>query len=468
MLDINDIVDRLIEHPSKDLYYSISEGKFLDRKVTKDEYDSNDDLCCFRYAKKNWEAARKGFIAKHPEIFTKIPNPCHLKEWNALIKENNLEKEWFLEFRLALSEDVTMFTHAFGIEEIEAEPELYIKIKKQLKIFEAKHYEKKYSDMVLFFIGADYECVPMTILGNAGSVFGVGFYPGDEYADSYLLIRNQEDLRIDYGTANSICTMLSFYFEKKHLTNMPFKDPYESNFHFTSSYLDSGTLMNSRLPKSIAIRGLNFLENANYEMENFVSSPESKLKDNQFYDVFLELDKFKVQKSNPLNSFEGHLPFDINDVRFLDPEIKFKRNGAGDITVKCLPECRIGSDKDDQRILNFTYVLILCDHQTGMILSHAIGVAKDFCPFDSLVKSFSKEIQKITVPKTLYVNNYFDFQFFNAFFAPYIEKNKAKVEVLFEELMSDAAFDSLQDCLMGGNDEEDDDSLLAKKKIAKA
>ncbi len=35
MYDIDDITSRLIEHPAKTLYYSLSENKFLDRKVNE-------------------------------------------------------------------------------------------------------------------------------------------------------------------------------------------------------------------------------------------------------------------------------------------------------------------------------------------------------------------------------------------------------------------------------------------------
>ena len=474
MLDIDDIITRLIDHPAKELYFDALKDQFLDRKVSKEEYNENPYLCCFCGAKKCWESARKGFMARHPGVFPELPKVCPAKTWNALIKENGLEKEWFAEFRLALTANVTRFAEFFALKELEAEPELYLKIKKELKTFEHKHYEKKYSDMVLFFIGADYEYVPMTILGNAGNVFGVSFYPGDEEADNYLLIQNQERLGIDGGTANAISTMVSFYFEKEPFPEVPFKDPYESDFHYTSVYMVLGTIMHCYLPKSIAIRALNYLESANREMANFVASKKSRVKQDHFYDIFLDAGEICVKESDPYELFDkrkGRLPFDLESVHFRDPKLKFK-SGAGDITVRHFPDCRICPDKGEQRIENCTYVALLCDHEMRDVLVHAVGIANNYRPFDMLVDFFSKELQKISLPKTLYVNNYFDLQFFAAFFAPYIVKGKVKLEITMDELATDEAFEALRDYLLDETEDEDwekeEEDFLSHKKVAEA
>ena len=472
MLDIDDIITRLIDHPAKELYYDSSKNEFLDRRVSEDEYNSNPDLCCFLGAKKCWETAREGFMAKHPGVFPELPKVCPAKTWNALVKENGLEKEWFAEFRLALAENVTRFIQLFGLKELEAEPELYLRIKKELRTFEYKHYEKKYSDMVLFFIGADYEYVPMTVLGNASEVFGVGFYPSDKHADNYLLLQNQERLRIDNGTANSITTMVSFYFEKEAFPNVPFPDPYQSDFHYTSVYMTLGTIMHCYLPKTIAIRVLNYLESANREMASFASSSQGKLKSNHFYGVSLDAGKIDVQENDPYDLFDGQLPYDFEDIHFHDPKLRFRRGGAADITVRHLTDSRICPDESEQRIENLAYVVLLCDHETKDVLAHAVGVSNSYRPFDMLVDFFSKELEKILVPTTLYVNNYFDLQFFTAFFAPYIHKGKIKIELSPEELASDEAFEALRDYLLDKADEEDweeeEEDFLSHKKVAEA
>ncbi len=468
MLDIDDIIRELLAHPARELYYSISENKFLDRRVSDEEYESNPDLCLFYGAKKCWESARKGFMARYPGVFPELPTPCPAKRWNALVEENGLEQEWFAEFRLALAENVTRFVQVFCLEEVEAPSELYRKIKEEMRAFEAKHYERKYSDMVLFTLGADYEYVPMTVLGNAGNVYGVSFYPSDERADNYLLVQNQERMGMDCPTANAISTMVSFYFEKETLLGMPFKDPYKSGFHFTSAYLTLGTVMHSCLPKSIAIRALNYLEVANREMANFVSLPQSKIKDNQFYSIGLNAGKISVNETDPHDQFVGDFPFDFRTIRFLDPALKFKKGGAMDFAVKCLSNYRVNPKKDDRRIENFAFIAVLCDHDSGDILIHSLGVAKNYRPFDHLVESLSKDLEKITLPKTFYVNNYFDYCFFGEFFAPYIKKNKLKVEICRGELASDEAVNALDNYLLDEMEGEDEEDLFPQKKIAEA
>ncbi len=470
MYDIDDITSRLIEHPAKMLYYSISEDKFLDRKVTFAEYESNGDLCGLFRAKVCWDAARRNFMAKHHAIFPDLPANCPVKRWNALIEENHLEKEWFAEFRLAIAENVTRFGQVFGLHEVEAEPELYLQIKKQLKILEAKHYERKYSDMVLFHIGCDYEWATMTILGNAGKVLGVAFYPSDKTAANYLLVQNQERLRIDPETANSIATMVSFYFEKEPLYGMTFPDPYESNFHFTSVFLCQGIFMQCRLPKSLAIRAINYLETVNREMANFASK-KNKLRSDTFYDVILDAGQITVEKTDPYEFYCGQLPFDLTSIDFLDPSLKFKKGGSWDATIRYLPGCNEEAIEGDERTTNFTYVAMMCDHDTGEVLIHSLGSSKDYRPFDDLVKNLSKDLQKTTVPKTIYVNNYFDLEFFTEFFDPYIFKGKVKLEIAKGELFTDRSFDVLRNFLLDkieNQDEEGETDLFKEKKVNKA
>ena len=465
MVDIDDIINRLLEHPAKELFYSISKGKFLDVTASQVDYESDMDLCSFSGAKKCWETARKTFMGKRPGTFPELPSTCPAKKWNSLVKENGLEKEWFTEFRLALAENVTKFSEFFGVSEVEAEPELYLEIKKELLAFEAKHYEKKYCDMVLFCLSADYEGVPMTILGNAGTVFGVSFYPSDIHGDNFLLIQNQESLGIDSGTANAISTMVSFYFEKEPLPYSFIKDPYESNDHLSSAYLCSGTLMRSYLPKSIALRALNYLKCANEEMAKFASSRKGKLRDNCFYNVFLEEGKARVCESDPYEMFDGHLPYNFESIHFLDVPLRFKKGGSFDATIKYLPGY-ITKPDEDERILSFTFIAILCDHESGYIHIHSLGQATTGHPFDSLVESLSKDLQGIVLPKTIYVNNYLDFAFFRAFFAPYISKGKVKVEIAKEELTTDLAYDSLVSFL--GEQVEEEGEGINQKPLGEA
>lgn len=204
MVDIDEMIKALIEQPSKELFYSVKEGAFLEITGPKDKYYKDSDICSFCGAKVCWYDAKKVFHARHKSLFSQAPSSYSVKKWNEIIKQENLEDEWFLEFRRALASNVTEFTKLNGIQEVEATSDLYKQIREELAIYEPKHYEERYSDMVLFNIRLDYEDVPMTILGNAGNVFGVSFYPGDVEGSNFLLIQNQERLGLDGETTNSI------------------------------------------------------------------------------------------------------------------------------------------------------------------------------------------------------------------------------------------------------------------------
>lgn len=465
MLDIDEFIIRLIEHPAKELFYSISESKILDRKVSDKEYDENDDLCSFCGAKKCWDTARKTFARKHPDAFAEVLKTCSVAKWNFLVKEAHLEKEWFLELRLALAENITQFTELFGLIEVEPDPEIYREIKKELLIFESKHYEKKYSDTVFFRLGADYEVVPMTILGKSAGIHGVSFYPSDNYGDNFLLEQNQDRLRIDPAMTNSIIKVLTFYFEKGTYDFDDLKDTYESHNHFTSTYLSYGTLMRSYLPKSIALRALNYLRCANRELASFTKTKQSKIKDNQFYDIVLDDGKYNVYECDVYKAFDGNLPYDFDNVCFGDTILKTKKSGAFDATVRCIPSLSAAAE-EDERIINLGFVALLCDHETGYVHISRLGQAKNFHPFDNLSDLLTEDLQKITVPKTIYVNNYFDSAFFSSFFEFFIDRREIRIAPTSEKLQSDFAFESLEKFV---NDEmEDNDGVFSGKTVGEA
>lgn len=238
----------------------------------------------------------------------------------------------------------------------------------------------------------------MSVLGKAGEVFGVCFYPSDEAAINYLLIQNQSRLGIDGVMANAISTMVGFYFEKQTRLGVPYKDPYKSDFHFTSAYLAMGTIMHSFLPKSIALRALNYLECANRLMAGFASSPKSKLEGDRFYEVILDEGLISVEESDPNALFSGRLPINFRDVSFPDPALKFKKSGSADITVKCLPNYRVNPKDGERRIENFVFVALLCDHANGLALSHAVGIAEKYPPSTISSRSSRKAFSKPLSP----------------------------------------------------------------------
>lgn len=200
--------------------------------------ENDEDICFFMAGDYCFCEAKRVFRKKHPALFPKAPSSYSKKKWDEIIKTNNLEGEWLEEFRLSLAEDVKAFCCYYGVHEVEAPSSLYQAIKKELLIFEAKRYEKRYSDKVLFRIPTDFEEVPMTVLGNAGNIFGVSFYSHDSQCRNYAPIESQENLGIDQETSCAISHMVSFYFEKDNSDVYEIADnPYGRDNHFTSSFL---------------------------------------------------------------------------------------------------------------------------------------------------------------------------------------------------------------------------------------
>lgn len=459
MVDIDEIVRMLLERPNSELHYSRSQGKFIG-KITP-EMEDDEDICFFLGGGCCFYDAKRTFRKKYPALFPKAPSSYSKKKWDEILKANNLEEEWFEEFRLSLAEDVKDFCCHYGVHEVEAEPPLYEGIKKELLTFEAKHYEKRYSDQVLFHILTDFEDVPMTILGNAGTIFGVSFYPGDPQGYNYALIESQERLGIDQETSNAISHLMSFYFEKSNRVVYGIADnPYGRDNHFTSCLLMNGSLMNSYLPKSTAILALHFLKRANELMEAFDGSAEAKkIKEDHFYDVcFAEGGIPSVFEADPDFGFDGHLPYDFRDVNFIESPLSFSKNGAWDATVRLLPGFYTESF-GEERCAHFGFTALFCDHKTGYIYAHAVGEAKDLRPFDELCSALMDALQDIRLPKTIYVNNYLDAVFFDHFFAPYVDDKKVKIAVKTGDLQSDRVFESLSYFLQQKMEQNDRDKM---------
>ena len=460
MVDIDEMVRILLERPSKELYYSISEGKFLPKIMR--EMEDDEDICFFMGAGVCFTAAKRVFKEKYPNLFSKVPSSYSAKKWNEILKENHLEEEWFYEFRLALAEDVTHFTKFYGIHEVEADPSLYQDIKKELLKFEAKHYEKKYSDMVLFHIPTHYEVVSMTVLGNAGTVFGVSFYPADSLEKSYSLIQNRERLGMDAETSNTIMNMVSFYFEDaKSRDYQILNNPFGRDNRFTSCYLTNGSLMNSYLPKSMAILSLHFLREANACMELLTKKDEKKIHHDKFYDV-LFFDGPAVFEKDPHSDFTGDLPFDFREISFTEAPLRFAKIPAWDATIRVLPGSVVDSFGED-RCMHFSYTAFFCDHETGYIHINASGEGGDFHPFDEVCQNLMDALRGVDIPKTIYVNNYLDLLFFDNLFASYVDSKKVKIIVKHEQLKTDTAFEALSYFLEQQMEKEDKEKMKSNR-----
>lgn len=152
------------------------------------------------------------------------------------------------------------------------------------------------SDTVIwsfFHLRTPYDIAPFTILGNAGNVFGISFYPCDDDGTCFLRIQLDEALALhmDQHTLSALSNMLSFYFEKEGENDMEIVgNPLDKKNHYTSLYMANGSFMKVYLPKSIAIHALDYLKKANLLMPDFDKTKGKLIEDNQFYDAYLDID----------------------------------------------------------------------------------------------------------------------------------------------------------------------------------
>lgn len=448
MIDIDEMTRLLEKRPLDLLVYSLKDERFLreDEMKKMDLSKDQEGFCYLCGPETCYKAARGVFRNKHRDIFPKAPSSYSYKKWFETIEEKNLENEWFIELRQALAENFTQFTKHYGLQETEAPASFYEEIRKELSILEKAHYEKRYSDMVLFHLRTPYDVVPFTILGNAGDVFGISFYPCDDDATCFLRAQLGEVLHMDQHTLSTLSDMLSFYFEKEGENDTEIVgNPFGNDNHYTSLYVASGSFMKVYLPKSIAIRALDYLKTVNLMMPDFDKTKGKLIEDHQFYDVYLDID-------HPVPMvFEKDIDEDADAANLfpmIDPEIfsearyRYATNKEWEMTIRSLPNYFFDSEDSVNRG-HSGLVCLACDRKTGRIEMYEIGECANFHLFDDLVQRLEKKFKDIRIPKKIYVNTYLDFVFFPLFFGKDFLNKKVEIIPTTSDLVTDEAFEKM-------------------------
>ena len=440
---------RLLEKRPLDLLvYSLKDERFLreDEMKKMDLSKDQEGFCYLCGPETCYKAARGVFRNKHRDFFPKAPSSYSYKKWFETIEEKNLENEWFLELRQALAENFTQFTKHYGLQETEAPVSFYEEIRKELVTLEQAHYEKRYSDMVLFHLRTPYDVVPFTILGNAGDVFGISFYPCDDDATCFLRAQLGEALHMDQHTLSTLSDMLSFYFEKEGENDMEVTDnPLGNDNRYTSLYVASGSFMKVYLPKSIAIRALDYLKKANLMMSIFDKTKSKTIEDHQFYDVYLD-----IERPIPM-VFEKDIDEDADAANLfpmIDPEVfsetryRYATSKEWEMTIRALPNYFFDSE-DSVKRGHSGLICLACDRKTGRIEMYEIGECANFHLFDDLVQRLEKKFKDIRIPKKIYVNTYLDFVFFPHFFGNDFLDKKVDIIPTTSDLTTDEAFEKM-------------------------
>lgn len=448
MIDIDEMTKLLEKRPLDLLVYSLKDERFLreDEMKKMDLSKDQEGFCYLCGPETCYKAARGVFRNKHRDFFPKAPSSYSYKKWFETIEEKNLENEWFLELRQALAENFTQFTKHYGLQETEAPVSFYEEIRKELVTLEQAHYEKRYSDMVLFHLRTPYDVVPFTILGNAGDVFGISFYPCDDDATCFLRAQLGEALHMDQHTLSTLSDMLSFYFEKEGENDMEVTDnPLGNDNRYTSLYVASGSFMKVYLPKSIAIRALDYLKKANLMMPIFDKTKSKTIEDHQFYDVYLD-----IERPIPM-VFEKDIDEDADAANLfpmIDPEVfsetryRYATSKEWEMTIRALPNYFFDSE-DSVKRGHSGLICLACDRKTGRIEMYEIGECANFHLFDDLVQRLEKKFKDIRIPKKIYVNTYLDFVFFPLFFEKDFLDKKVEIIPTTSDLVTDEAFEKM-------------------------
>lgn len=470
MIDIDEITRLLERRPLDTLVYSLDDERFLTTEETigMDLSKNEDGFCYFCGAGTCYKRARSVFRDKHRDLFPKAPSSYSYKKWFEMIEKENLEGEWFHELRQALAENVTEFVKLCGLREIEAPHHFYEDIRKELVILEKAHYEKRYCDMVLFHLRTHYEIVPFTILGNAGDTFGISFYPSDDDATSFLRVQTNDILHIDQHTLSSLSNMLSFYFEKENAYGIT-NNPYGKDNRYTSLYMTNGSFMKMYLPKSVAIRALDFLKTVNVMMSFFDKERGKEIIPDRFYDVYLDIEgkKCMIFDKDIDEDAGGNLFPEIDPDCFPDVRYAYSSKGEWDITIRALPNYFYEKNAP-KNCGHFGYVCLICDHKSGRILMNEIGEAANFRLFDDIAMRMAMKLKGILIPKKLYVDTYFDYVFFQTFFGEDFFDKKVNIIPSATYLTTDDAYNEMTNFF--SNMEENDfyDDEPTKKKIYKS
>ena len=457
MIDIDEAVKLIEKLPYDSLRYSFKEGHFYAENIrtSKTKIGETAAIECVRTV---WKDAKSVFRTKHQDLFPSAPSSYSTKKWNEIVEKNHLEEEWRLELRESLLPEITNLSTDYGLREVEAEPELYEKIREELIYFESKKYEERYYDGILFHFLTSYERSSLTILGNAGMVKGISFYPQDFKGKPMVATMSEESLGLDKTTEQSLANMLSFYYEDEEDEDsfIPKNNPYGKDNHFTSIYMKGGTMMRCYLPKSVALRALLYFETAKERLEMF----DKKYKDYHFdggtYDVFLTTKiPFLAEKKLEDDILDPLFP-EVFEAQFTRPIYQTGGADSWDIALRVVPT-PFEDEENPEKIVHWAYIAIIADHKSGFIYTGQLGKAANCRPFDELNARLEGELKEHELPKKIYVGNYLDHLYAITLFLPYIKSKKLKIINSKKRLLINEAADALIGSLENGSEDGDFD-----------
>ncbi len=447
MFDIDVLTKMVDEHPLKPVFFSKEADAFIDEGEAFSTYA---DAVCFWDGDRAYGKAKRNFRERHMDLFPNIASKYSPKEWKEIIEKSGLKDEWIKELRLSVSFFATSFCCNRSIHERETDPSTYQKIREMLEKLEKAKFEERYSDKILFKVKTPYSSFTMCVLGNAKKTYGLTFYPDDPEGWSFYLLANGDSLNMDMLEAHLTLHAISFYYEKSKASYSLTNNPYGKDNRYTSTYLCYGSLMHSLLPGSVGIMALYYLEEvyrlllafdkseARAAIKSLDKYHEVKLKDNAFAVTYIR-DPFSKL------SHDAFPPACSKDCYYDD--LLTVNEGAFDATIRIL-DGFYTSDYDIDRAIHFSALAMICDHDTGKIIACVRGETGDFRPLHEVTYRLSEALKELPdIPKTIYVNGFFDELYYESFFCEYISKKKIKLKVTHKPLATDPAYEGLHEFL---------------------
>ncbi len=458
MFDIDILAKAIDEKADRFVAFDKKKGEFVFDK-SKFNGDSK-AMPLYEEGKDAYIYAKRFFREDHIDLFPDPVSKYSRKRWKEVIDSNHLEEEWFKELRLSLARSVTDFCIYNSIHEKEADSETYRKIREMLERFEARKFEERYTNKVLFKLWTKYDGINMNLNDTEEEPHGLTFFPDDLDGESFYLLSNLDDLNVDSLAADISIHAITFDYEKGDPVYSLLDNPYGKDNRFSSTYLCKGTLMHSLLPSSIGIRALSYLEAAYRSLTAFDKTEESaKVREAKGYHEVTLLNESNLVEpvEDAFSRVSEDCLYSMFDTHFAKANYKITEKGAFDATIRVLKDAYI-ADFDPDRAVIFTLIAVICDHSTGKIVAIERGTTGSFYPFDEVASRLSAALNKLpAVPKTIYVNGFFDEIFYDCLFTyPYL-KSRFKVKAIDAPLATDPAYEGLL-LFLKEMDEENPDS----------
>lgn len=440
MLNYDALVDTFLTHPNDCVFvhrlhgsiYTIPASKLkmgkppISKRTEYSEVLQNPwEFACLLPFSPQFRAAITKKFAEKFGFAEEFKNTKGSKAREALIQKKGLWEQFRDLFEQALRNDIGIDLLENGVWEEEASPEQYQEIRALLEQYEAKHYEKEFSDHVVFYINDANmrRGTAFVVLGNAGDTFGISFYLGERPLDgAYSLYA--ESITRDPICSGTLGTVVSFYCEKQNSYPMSkgrYVNPYGDDHAYTSIVIHEGVSHECYLGKGVARFLKKALERAMKMLDTVLAKQRLMEKKDGAVTYILTpnkdgvsatIDAVERSENDEHNARIPLLYYAYRDgvpAPLIGNEEKAAR-GNYDLSLRLAPGGVMPFEGEDVRHSQLCYLLILADRQSRKILFCPIVSDRDgtgFCA--NLCAEFEKAYgADRPLPKKVYVNCAFD------------------------------------------------------------